>query len=465
VTCRARHVARVSVAAATALAVALAAVPGDGPGGPGPAWPAAAAPAGAGTHNVPGPDREEKSVVHQDDSAVPAAIAGLMVLRDDAEYEFADHITFVLAVEAPTDIEDVVLRYTVGGADPVNRRIPEFIPGKQVTARHTEDLLRGEIPPASEIEWWWEVAGSSGESHTTPRQSLRYLDESFDWQSRTEDGFRVWWYGDMEPVAVLVTDEAVAVMDRLTRIVGSGPDRQIQIVVYATQADLRPALAQRGETYEAMLATLGARVAPDVLVVDAGTSSDELPDVLAHELSHMVANMHIGRDYVNLPAWLDEGLAMYSEGPLEADEQRLLDVAIADDSLMSVRSLTSFPGDAELVPLAYAESRGVVEFLIESEGSDRFLELLDVLADGRQTPDEALTTVYGLDQLSLYQAYRASLGLAPAEAPADGSELVHQRPPRRVDSRGGVCPAALLLAPALALVAVAVRTPKRRRIT
>jgi hypothetical protein len=234
--------------------------------------------------------------------------------------------------------------------------------------------------------------------------------------------------------------------------------------VYATQQDLRPSLAQRGETYEARLATLGARVAPDILVLDAGTSDEQIADVLAHELSHMVLNLHFGRAYIDAPLWLDEGLAMYSEGPLDADEQAVLDQAIASDTLMSVRSLTSFPGEADLVPLAYAESRDVVAYLIEDGGEERFRDLLEELRTGERTPDEALTEVYGHDQLSLYQAYRAARGLAPAEAPPNGAERASRdRPPRRVeDASRAPCAAALLLAPALAAVWTARRTDRRR---
>jgi hypothetical protein len=105
---------------------------------------------------------------------------------------------------------------------------------------------------------------------------------------------------------------------------------------------------------------------------------------------------------------------MYSEGALEPSERRILEQARRQDSLMTVRSLTSFPGDATLVIQAYAQSRELVAYLVESYELARFHALLDALASGETTIDQALMSAYGFDQAGLYTRWRASLGL-PSE--------------------------------------------------
>ncbi|MFQ5460611.1 MAG: peptidase MA family metallohydrolase, partial [Anaerolineae bacterium] len=204
--------------------------------------------------------------------------------------------------------------------------------------------------------------------------------------------------------------------------------------------------AARGATYEAQLATLGARVAPDIvlLLADPGGSRRSTDEVLRHELSHVALHLVMEEAYISAPLWLDEGLAMYAEGEADKQDRRLLASAISNDALMSLRSLTSFPGSAEEVPLAYAESRDIVAYLLDTYGQDQFRRFLAALGSGDLTVDEALEVAYGLDQDSTYQAYRAAKGLGPAVPP----------PPEPTVGHGGgpLCAAALM--PLAAAVAV-----------
>ncbi|MCB0217821.1 MAG: hypothetical protein H6648_09895 [Caldilineae bacterium] len=354
--------------------------------------------------------------------------ASLRVEHDRLAYRFAESLEFELAASADQSIDDIILRYTIGSEAPRNRRIPEFEPGKRVVARHQEDLVRGQIPPASEIRWWWSLELADGSQVETEPQSLNYLDQRFDWELLDAPDLRVWWYDADPDFARSVQASAREALARLQALYGSEPGRRIDIVTFQSQADLRPALIDRGDTYESRLATLGARVADDILVLDAGTRSDEREEVLAHELSHIVLNLHLEEPYIDAPLWLDEGLAMYVEGPLDAEERAGLESAIRNDSLMSVRSLTSFPGDASLVILAYAESQDLISFLIESHGREALRELLDGIGSGEETPDEALERVYGYDQLALYQAYRAARGLPPALAPKADAATTRRGP-------------------------------------
>lgn len=391
--------------------------------------------------------------------AVAAAALGLsigqaqadetvQVLANEVAYEFADHIRFDLSAPSESPIVDATLRYQIGIDEPINRRVPQFQAGSTFEAWHTEDLSRGEIPPASLVTWWWTLTYENGDETATEEQSFRYLDQRFDWQSTGGDYVRVWWYDGDRAEAEEIAAEALDSFSRLEDLIGALPDRRIEIVVYASQDDMRPALVARGSTYESRLATLGARVAPDILLLDAGTRSEDLFEVLAHELSHIVLHLRFGNEYLNTASWLDEGLAMYIEGDLDKNEQLLLDEAIVRDQIMSVRSLTSFPGDAQLVPLAYAQSQDLVSFLIEGFGVATFNELIDVVSAGEVPTDDALEQVYGFDQLGMYQAYRDHYGLAAAATPEPGSA---PRRPRRQSPSPSPCAATLLVLPAVAL--------------
>lgn len=420
----------------------------------------AAVAAGGAAHAQPAPG------VAPATDAQPTA-AAVAVAQDAAEYRFAESMTFRLAASADVPIEDVVLRYVIGADGIRNRRIPSFTPGPRVEAVHDETLVRGQIPPASEIRWWWTVTTADGRVAETEPRSFVYLDQAFDWQSLDAPDVRVWWYDADRSFAEEIQARTREALDKLGDLIGSLPDRRIEIVAYQSQEDLRPALVDRGGTYETRLATLGARVATDILVLDAGTRGQDLYEVLTHELSHVVLNLHFDEEYIDAPLWLDEGLAMYVEGPLAPDEQAELDQAIESDTLMSVRSLTSFPGDASLVPLAYAESRDIVAFLIASGGEAKFRRFLDAIGDGASGPEQALEDVYGYDQLTLYQAYRAHHGLSEAATPSPDEIAAWQAERmQRTEGDGAEAPPPLgwpCGSAGLAVVGVALAAASRRR--
>jgi len=101
--------------------------------------------------------------------------------------------------------------------------------------------------------------------------------------------------------------------------------------------------------------------------------------------------------YNELPTWLDEGLAMRTEGPLEPEYIAFLNKAIAEGSLISVRSLSSpFSAHAAQSALSYVQSYSLVDFLIGNYGQSKMLELLNTFREGSGY-DAALEKVYGFD--------------------------------------------------------------------
>jgi len=130
---------------------------------------------------------------------------------------------------------------------------------------------------------------------------------------------------------------------------------------------------------------------------------------LVHELTHLVVHQATFSPYGQLPLWLDEGLATYSEGELDPDLRSSLDRAISEGTLISVRTLCSpFSAYADKARLSYAESYSLVKYLLDNYGHDKMLDLLIILKQG-STYDEALTEIYGFDIDGLDADWRATL--------------------------------------------------------
>jgi hypothetical protein len=116
--------------------------------------------------------------------------------------------------------------------------------------------------------------------------------------------------------------------------------------------------------------------------------------------------------YNGLPTWLNEGLAMTSEGELEQYFVDYLSAAEANNALISVRSLSSpFSAYTDKSLLAYAESYEIVSYLINEYGREKMFELLHAFRQGSGY-DEALNGVYGFDMDGLNAQWQAKAEVA-----------------------------------------------------
>jgi hypothetical protein len=159
-----------------------------------------------------------------------------------------------------------------------------------------------------------------------------------------------------------------------------------------------------------------------------GISSSNLDwgkGAIAHELTHLITEQMTLNPYNELPTWLDEGLAMYNEGPLDSSFTSYLNQAIKANNLISIRSLSSpFSAYADKSYLSYAESYSIVDFLISAYGGNKMFALLDTFRQG-STYDGALYKVYGFDMDGLNTVWQKSL-TASAETVHASKPLVFE---------------------------------------
>ena len=161
------------------------------------------------------------------------------------------------------------------------------------------------------------------------------------------------WRVDFVPVVVLVQER-----NNFQRITGSSlvvavaaPDRNLIIIDYS-----------RMNTYPFSLGT-----------------------TLKHELCHLL--LHHAITGGNLPAWLDEGIAQWvSDGLAEIlgdGRGSVLEAAVLANNQIALSRLTNgFPADRESLPLAYEESKSLVDFMVREFGRTSMLNMLQYLKEG-----------------------------------------------------------------------------------
>ena len=335
----------------------------------------------------------------------------LTILDSSTQMEFPAKFSFNLSVESDVNITDIRLYYVVerqGFAQVTSEVYIEFVPAVRVDAGWTWDMRRtGGLPPGSTVYYWWTVEDERGDKVETTPVRVQFDDIRYPWQSLTEGKVTLYWYEGDNSFAQELMATAQQVLVRLARDTGADLEQPVQLYIYANSRDLRGSMIFPQEW-------TGGVAFPRYGIMAIGISPVSLnwgKRAIAHELAHLVIHQMTFNPYIDLPTWLDEGLAMYAEGPLELEYTVLLNRAIAENGLLSVRGISSpFSAHAEESLLSYAQSYSLVAFLISRYGQSKMLELL-LIFKGGSSYDAALQQVYGFDMDGLDALWQEHISL------------------------------------------------------
>jgi hypothetical protein len=358
----------------------------------------------------------------------PAAAQGNITVMDSAVINnFPLQLTFNIEAASSAVIDDVRLCYNiehVGFADITSEAKADFRPAARVAASRTLEMVQiGGLPPGGTLEDWWRLRDSDGQVLVTPPASFRFDDTRYTWQVAKRGNINLFWYEGDTGFAGELLDSADAGLAKIKNDTGATLQEPISIYIYASSHDLQGSMIYPQEWTGGVTFTRYG-------IIAIGVSLDNLAwgkRATVHELAHLVMNQVTSNPYNGLPTWLNEGLAMNTEGTLEPVFSAMLEQAIADDSLISVRSLSApFSAYSNLSYLSYAQSYSLVNYLITEFGQAKMLALLQTFRQG-STYDGAFQSVYGFDQGGLESRWRAALG-APARdlSQLDASPLLRQ---------------------------------------
>ncbi|MFO8143385.1 MAG: peptidase MA family metallohydrolase [Dehalococcoidales bacterium] len=319
----------------------------------------------------------------------------LRVLDSSAEVNFPDRLTFKLSAESDVDITDIRLCYRIERIDfarVISEAYIDFVPDNRISIDWSLEMRKiGGLPPGSSLEYWWKVRDSDGEIITTPPANIVFDDNRYSWHSLTEGEVTLYWYQGDEYFAEDLMQAAQQALERLKQYTATDLEQPVELFIYASSRDLQGSMIYPQEWTGGVAFTrygiMAIGIAPEN--IEWGKRA------IAHELTHLVTHQITLNPYNEIPTWLDEGLAVRSEGPLSESLSTYLDYAIAEEDFISVQSLSSpFSAYAGEAALSYAESYSLVEFLIETYGEDKMHELLFTFREG-STYDGALKKVYG----------------------------------------------------------------------
>ena len=334
------------------------------------------------------------------------------VTNNKVVLRFPETATFQATISSDAEIQSVVLEYgneqqTCG--EVIAKAFPQITPGKTVTAEWTWDMRQsGSLPPGTTLWWRWRITDASGNEMVSDTKTTTWLD-NHDWQTISNGQLILHWYGKDKQFAQTMLAAGLEGLKRNETQAGLKADSPINIYVYPNYEDLRNAVL-----YEQ--SWTGGMAFPDENIVIMGIAESDSEwdrNMIIHELTHVLEGHLTFSCLSDVPTWLDEGLAVYSEGKLDDASQQQLDDAIKNDTLLTVRSLSAgFSEVADKAYLSYSQSYSLVKFLIETYGQEKMTALLVALRDGN-TVDDALTQVYGFNIEGLEDAWRSAIGAKP----------------------------------------------------
>jgi hypothetical protein len=343
------------------------------------------------------------------------------VIANEAIVSYPQKVTFRLETDPNVNIVDATLTYEVEHVSCLNvsTKVPVEVMGP--TLEWEWIMIRSGNPPPGATMWWeWTLTDDQGNTYTTPRRELTFVDDRFEWQTISDGNITLHWYAG-EDVGPMLLEAAVAGLQVLEEDLGIELQENIEFFIYGSPDDMREAVLYiqdwAGGVAFSEYNTILMGV-PPAIAADWGR------DTVRHELTHLVLGQY-GRSCVGggRPSWLEEGMAMYAEGDPSEAMMNELDDALRNNSFIPLRSLNgAFPAHSESANLAYNQSFSVIQFLSEEYGPEKISDLILVLAAG-ESYDNALEQVYGFNVDGLEQAWRSWIGAPPRAIPPTSTPI------------------------------------------
>ena len=341
------------------------------------------------------------------DDKKPAA--SVRAVQSGHRIEFPERVVIRLSADAMPDVESVRLFYTLGGAGARVYAYPESFDnaGRMSAEFRVKTSGGGFIPQGVDFMYHYVFTDSQGRETESARFAFEYLDPSQDWRRIEYQDFTLIYHDRSQRAVRSVASRASIRMARVKTLLGLDGDYDFKAVIINDRSEMAHSFPPVSRTSQDVSLYAGFAFGAYGALTLAGLDQDGL----VHELTHLMVHEAIGgigtTGAGRVPAWLNEGIAMYFEpngGGNEADVRR----AYRSGDLMPIRQMRAVPGRPEDVHLFYSQSNSIVRFMGAAFGEDRLSKLFAELADGKSI-ESALDSAYGLTIEELDAAWRTHL--------------------------------------------------------
>ena len=266
----------------------------------------------------------------------------------------------------------------------------------------------GHVVPNTTYQYRFRVISDDG-AVLGPVSTHRVIDERLEWQRLDGDDVTVWWHRGDQGFAERALEIAEAAMSAAAELLGVEDIDPIDFFIYSDSKEFRAAMGPG--TRE----NVGGQAHPQIrtlfgLIEPRQVRSGWVEELVTHELAHLVFDEAVRNPYGYPPRWLNEGLAVYLAKGYDSGDRAQVEGAAGSGTIIPLEGLGGqFPTRPGRFGLAYAESVSAIDYLVETHGEERLVELITSFAQGTSL-DEAFIAATGEDFTAFDDAWLASLG-------------------------------------------------------
>lgn len=341
------------------------------------------------------------------------------------EINFPDDMVFTLDFTTDRPVARANLSFRIVGQDSGRIEPADVQEGDSSTAEFALRTRGGSstfIPPGAVMNYKWIIEDEDGNSAESDPTELLYTDTRFDWETVSRDNIYVHYNGPTRTRAETVLDTSVITLRNMGRLLDAELTRDVNVVMYNNPVQMKEALPFISQTSSSGLVTQGQAYGKEGVLLINGFDS-QIEGIVSHEVTHLLVAQAGEGPGKRVPDWLNEGLAEF--GNIQPGFSYDLAVlrAVRTDTLYPLVQLANRPGDPEAVIVFYGHARQVVDFMIDTFGSQKMSDLLREFRDGDLNFEDTLEEVYGHTLTEIDNMWRDSLGL-----PHVSTERIGNRP-------------------------------------
>lgn len=326
-----------------------------------------------------------------------------------ADSNFPDDVRFALSASVEDEVKRVDLVYEESGNETLELLPADFDQsGDDLSASATADFATYYVPAGIDLTYHWVITFADDAVVETDSAVVTWLDDRFSWNRSDGTGVEIYSYGRSDEFLSFVVETADQAVNQLTNLYNPPGSLPIRIWLYESEDDFAGTLAANSEKWAAGAAYPALQL---ILAVIPEDSQSEVLRIIPHEISHQIL-YQATRNPFNAPAtWIDEGLAVSAQIGGSDRYQRVVEQAVEDSDLLSLRGLiSSFPYDPEEATLAYGESYLVMQFVLDTYGDEAVQSIITAYRDGASHND-VLREALGLSIEELEQQWLSQLAI------------------------------------------------------
>ena len=322
-------------------------------------------------------------------TAVSAAGEKIQVLSDEREVRFPGDVVFNLELEAKSDIVEVRLYFRAAPSGIWTYTYPTFTPSSHVKVSFDLDVTGvGYQPPGTELEYYYSIRDSEGNTVETGRETFFNVDNRFQWKTVTAGPLTISWHDLPEERVREVAQGVEQQLDKISEILQVDLDKPMKGIIYNTRSEASEAFPRQSQTITEKQVFQGFAFPDRGVFVGVGLHLG----LIVHESAHLLLDNATDAPGARLPAWVNEGFASFVEPGVHSYARGFPRGATPD--LMPLSHMDSVPGRPGDIRYFYRKAESVVGYLLENHGPEDFRTFLAEISE-RHDVDRALITAYG----------------------------------------------------------------------